>query len=200
MKKYVAKSETRPVLQLVQFDGKYFTATDSHHLIRVNAEYVTDFPENLKETFLYDPKEDTAKGVQYNYPDTSRLIPQYSDSTVLLNKNIKEFHNHVKEIKKVVKKDRNKVMKIAFKQNETLVSGNNEENSYSAAINNMHVEGAEITLHVSSNYLNIALDAVKKLSKLSSNHVEIGMTGHMRPMHFKQEGIFDIMVLPVRKY
>jgi DNA polymerase III sliding clamp (beta) subunit (PCNA family) len=197
MKKYVSKSEARPVLQLVYLTEEgYFVATDSHHLIRVNKNVVSDIPEGLEAGKLYDPKE--MKVTNGNYPDTSRLIPYDYNSTVTIDSNIKEFQQHVKEIKKIVKKDRNYVMKLEFKRNETVISGKYEEDNYSAAMKSMYVEGDEVKLHLSAKYLDIALDTVKKLSKVSYNPIHLGIVSNMRPMVFKQEGLFDIIILPVR--
>ena len=105
-KKYVASSEMRPVLQYVYFDGSHFIATNSHVLLRVNKDYIADIPADIETGSLFDPKE--MKVVtdyqKTSYPETSRLISDYSNSTVLLNKdNLKEFQQHVKEAKKAGK-------------------------------------------------------------------------------------------------
>lgn len=200
-KKFVSKSEVRPVLKLVNFDGEYFTATDSHVLLRVNAKYVSEIPANLNDTFLYDPKEETAKVISQSFPDTSRLIPTYTETNALINSNIKEFHNHIKAIKKIKVKGQ-KVVKLKMNKSYTEVSSkfniNGNEESYEAEINSLFVEGEEIIINTSSKYLNDALDTIKKLSKLDSNKVEMNMTSNMRPIHFKQEGVFDLLVTPIR--
>jgi DNA polymerase-3 subunit beta len=198
--KFVSKSESRPVLKNVYFDGKYFYGTDATKLLRVNAEYVSDIPEHENDTFLFNPKENTFTNTLSNYPDCSRLIPIDYNSTVTIDGNIKNLHKHVKEIKKVVKKDRNHVMKMEFTNNETKVIAKNETDNYSATINNMWADGEEIMLHLSANYLIDAIEAIKKLSKVSYNKVELGLVSHLRPMNFYQENVFDIIILPVRSY
>jgi DNA polymerase III sliding clamp (beta) subunit (PCNA family) len=198
--KFVGKSESRPVLKNVYFDGKYFYGTDATKLLRVNAEYVSDIPEHNTDTFLFNPKENTFANIISNYPDCSRLIPIDYNSTVTIDGNIKNLHKHVKEIKKVVKKDRNHVMKMEFTNNETKVIAKNETDNYSATINNMWADGEEIMLHLSANYLIDAIEAIKKLSKVSYNKVELGLVSHLRPMNFYQENVFDIIILPVRSY
>lgn len=105
-KKYVASSDMRPVLQYVYFDGSHFIATNSHVLLRVNKDYISDIPADIETGSLFDPKEmKLATDYQKtSYPETSRLISSYSNSTVLLNKeNLKEFQQHVKEAKKAAK-------------------------------------------------------------------------------------------------
>jgi hypothetical protein len=200
-KKYVAKSETRPVLQMVYYNNNdnYFYATDSHQLLRVNADYVSDVPAELKENPLCNPKNMEFKN-NLNYPEVSRLIPHYSDSTVIIDNSIKEFHQYVKETKKVVKKNRNSVMKLDLKQNGITVSGVNTETEEicSASMDSMHVEGNELTLHINANYIDAACDVIKKLSKVKNEDITLGMTGQYRPIHFNQYGVFDIVILPVR--
>jgi hypothetical protein len=203
-KKYVSKSETRPVLNYVYYANGYFTATNSHILLRVNADHVSDIPESMVDGKLFDPKQMVYNTEQMKYPDVSRLIPTstYSDSMVIIDGNIKEFHQYIKEIKKVVKKNDNKVMKLDFKQNGLTLSGISKETgeTYSAAMKSMHVEGKEITLHINANYMDVALDTIKKLSKLSRDYVTLNMVSNMRPIHFNQDGVFDIIILPVRIY
>jgi hypothetical protein len=204
-KKYVAKSETRPVLQLVQYANGYFTATDSHQLLRVNADYVSDIPESMVEGSLFNPKEMTMSDNHKNYPETSRLIPQYSDSTIILNKdNIKSFEQELKAIKKL-STQRNKVVKMEFGQLESIISGKELtkeglEITHEGIMKNVTIEGNELTISASNKYLLAALDSVKKLSKLSNNHIEMGMNGRVRPIVIKQDGVFDVIVLPVRTY
>jgi DNA polymerase III sliding clamp (beta) subunit (PCNA family) len=195
-KNFVSKSESRPVLQYVYNDGTYLYATDSLKLLRVNIEYISDMPEFT----LYNPKNMTVINDKYNFPECSRLIPINYNSTVTIDGNIKDLHKHVKEIKKIVKKDRNHVMKMEFSNKETKVSARNETDNYSAVLNNMWAEGEKVTLHLSSYFLDNALDAIKKLSKVSYNSVELGIVSHLRPMNFKQDGVFDIIILPIRTY
>jgi DNA polymerase III sliding clamp (beta) subunit (PCNA family) len=195
-KNFVSKSESRPVLQYVYNDGTYLYATDATKLLRVNSEYISDMPEFT----LYDPKNMMVIDNKMNFPDCSRLIPIDYNSTVTIDNNIKDLHKHVKEVKKIVKKDRNHVMKMEFSNNETKVSAKNETDTYSETVNNMWVDGQEVSLHLSANYLDNALDAIEKLSKVSYNSVELGIVSHLRPMNFKQEHVFDIIILPVRMY
>jgi DNA polymerase III sliding clamp (beta) subunit (PCNA family) len=201
MKKFVSRKESRPVLKYVYNDKQYLYATNSHILLRVNKEYISDIPEFT----FYDPKNMTIINDKCNYPDCSRLIPIDFNSTITLDGNLKELHNHVKEIKKVVKKNINHIMKMEFYKNETIVSGDNYEKDekykeYFASIKSLQTEGQELTLHLSANYLNDALETIKKLSKVSYNHVQLGIVSNMRPMNFKQEDVFDIIVLPIRTY
>jgi hypothetical protein len=232
-KKYVATNDFRKILQNVYFDGEHLIATDSHTLLRVNKNYISDIPEGMQEGSLFDPKKmGFASDSLHSYPETSRLIPNFSNSTVSLNKNnIKELHNHIKEAKKAAKEYYSPI-KFNFYQSYTEISaqdsftkgfkeehgenyrqvyeelvqiekeqfGKNppELSEYHTEIESIYVEGEELIVHVNPKYINDALMTVKKLSKLSSNDVKILMTGKMQPIQFKQEEVFDILVLPIR--
>ncbi|MCP1159400.1 hypothetical protein [Bacillus infantis] len=227
-KKFVSTESYRPVLQLVKFDGKYFTATNSHIILRVNAEYVTDFPENLNDEFLYDPKENTVKQMQNNYPETDRIIEQgfYTDSAITLNNNnIKELHKAVKEAKRAAKT--NKTIELNFKPSYLEVTGEclltkefkslygknykdkfkeisereQEEitpSEYKTKLEEIASNGDKVNLLLSKSYIDTALTTVKKLSKLSKDQVNLHIDNGLRPVTFKQENVFDLLVMPVR--
>lgn len=215
-KNFVSKSETRPVLKLVYLNDNYFYATDSHQLLRVNKNYVSDIPESITDGSLIDPKTMNITE-QLNYPDCSRLIPNQSNSTVLLNGNIKEFENVTKEIKGLKKGRKNKIVKMDITKNCINFSGQyviNEKQyklekeqkddnvdlfkNYEYTVNSLNVEGDEIKIQVGDIYLNTALGTVKKLSKLSYSDVEMKINGNMRPILFTQNNVFDIIVMPIR--
>lgn len=206
-KNYVAKSETRPSLNNVSFDGEYFTATDTHVLLRLHKNFVSDVLVN--NTFLYNPKTlQTDLYSQSSYPQTERLIPVYPDSQIILNKqSIKEFQDEVKVAKKLlVKKDGHISMsftkdQLTIKTVEKIRENKNAKyiDLNEVSLNSMGInEGKEIELLVNVKYINNALTTVNKLSKLSNEPVELNFNGNMRPIHFKQEGAFDLIVMPIR--
>jgi hypothetical protein len=208
MKKYVATSQTRPILTFVKYDGEYFTATNSHILLRVKAQHVSDIP--VDGQFLYDPKNMEIP-TDYNvssYPETARLIPQYNNSTVLIDKNIKEFSEQVKAAKKLLK-SKDGHISLDFTQKdltlrtvESITDKKYTKHNYinEVKLNNVHIEGEELVIKTSHKYMTDALETAKKLSKLSTDHVEMKMNGHLRPMHITQYNVFDLMVLPIRTY
>ncbi len=209
-KKFVSKSKTRPVLQLVYYNGTHLVATDSHQLLRINTAYISDFPTN-KESFYYDPKKNEYVDYEGNYPQTDRLIPDWSNSTIELNNNFKDFYTTIKEAKKHVKKD--KVIKIEFTKNHATISGNHytekEDSSgvpketietYTNTLENVMTTGEEIKIHLNATYLLNSLDVVKKFSKLSNDTPRVEIIGAFRPIHITITDIFDCVVLPVRTY
>jgi hypothetical protein len=223
-KKYVSGSSVRPTLQLVSFDGEYFTGTDSHVLLRVNKNYVSDIPENVLAGSLINPIDNTINTEGHNYPETSRLIPNHSNTTVELNK------SSLNDLQKTIKcsgqsmngkQNKSKVIKLEFTYDGvTVFSDNHLEKDiankvskgqhdieglhtiidYRKSLTNISVSGEELKIHASCKYLNDALITIKKLSKLSNGNAEICLMGKMRPIQFKQNGFFDLLVLPIRKY
>ena len=205
-KKFVGTSDSRPVLKYVHFDGQYFVATNSHYLIRVKKEVISDIPENIVENILFCPNEMKLITGEYNYPQTNRLIPEYENIVVNLNKsNIKDFIQLSKEVGKQRKERVSTKIKLEFTQNYTNVSTDHftEETEkgikeYKKTIENVNTEVNELTLHVNYNYLRNTLEAVKELMKLSNNETVLNMTSNVRPVHFKSNGIYDIILLPIR--
>jgi DNA polymerase III beta subunit, C-terminal domain len=206
MQKYVSKSDKRPSLKYVYNDGKYLVATNSHVLIKFNKNYITDIPVEYEERCLFDPQTMENKGNEMNYPEVNRLIPTFSESVVSLNnKNIKEFQEQIKAAKKRFKKRSNNHFKLDFTKANLVITayekGNWEfEELYTNTIESVQCEGKELTLRVNTQYLNNTLDVVKKLSKLNNYQTELRMVSSLKPLHFTQYDLFDILVLPIRVY
>jgi len=203
-KKFVATEDYRPILKLVHFDGKYLVSTNSHVLLRVNAEHITDLPE-LELGSLIDPKTNTVIADKMNYPQTERLIPSHYNTKATIDGNIKEFQTHVKAAKSLVKNKHNKVIKLELTRQETTLTAkylqdDDTLNEYKETMKNLYVSDEELTLHVSAKYLDDTLTTIKKLSKLSSNPVELQIISSVRPILFTQENVFDIIVLPLKVY
>lgn len=199
-KKFVARRDTRPALKLVQFDGGYFTATDSHIFIRVNAEYVSDLSEGLEAGSLIDPKINAVSPFNIKYPDTSRLIPDYHNSTIVLDKNnLKELHEQLKVSKKLLTKKQGYItLDLREKQNKLITIEKERIRVNETELNNIRLIGEEIKIHVGHKYTLHGIEAAKKLTKLNSNPLTVNFISNMRPISIKQEGVFDILVLPIR--
>ncbi|MEH7116188.1 hypothetical protein V7128_02015 [Neobacillus vireti] len=176
--------------------------------MRVNKKHVTGIP--AEGEFLFDPKnmEIPSDYNVKNYPETSRLIPQYNDSTVLINKNIMEFTEQIKAAKKLLtKKDGHISMDftqkgLTLRTVESIREKQITKYKYinEVNLNNVYIEGEEIAIKTSYKYMLNALETVKKLSKLCKDHVEMRMNGNLRPMHITQYNVFDLMVSPIRTY
>src|SRR5690625_987883 len=76
------------VLDYLYYDGKYLIATDSHKLIKINADYVSNIPF-IEDDTLYDLKNKKIidKVFDKRYPNVNRLIPTISNTDVKLNYN-----------------------------------------------------------------------------------------------------------------
>lgn len=203
-KKFVSRSEAQPVLQNVDYDGKYLTATDGHVMIRLNAECVENIPSN--EPFQYDPRNMEIVPNPDNFPQVDRLISregEWKSIVTLNNSNLKDFQDHIKEAKKVVKGVRNKVVKLNFTQSDTTITGkpnSDDEKEYNETINSTYVEGEDIIIKANAKLLNDTLTTIKKLNKLTNTDITLSMNGHLRPIHFHKEDVFDILVCPIRSF
>lgn len=214
-KKYVSKSATRPVLQYVYFDPQgYLVATDSHTLLRINTDYITDIPSDYTPNSLFCPKEMKLVEESYNYPDTSRLMPIDFNSTVKLdNSSLKELTDQVKASKKLLTKKQGHVaLNLTTKSTDIITNELIEtklgkkvvertfETINTETINSLWVDGEEMKVSLNTNYLLNALDVTKKLSSLSNDPTSIKLVSSMRPFVFTQSDIFDVLVLPIRTY
>jgi hypothetical protein len=206
-KKYVATNDFRKILQNVHFDGQYLIATNSHVLLRVNKNYISDIPDNMQEGSLFDPKKmEFVSNSLHSYPETNRLIPNYHNSLVTLNtSNTKELHKHIKEAKTLVKRKRNQLAKIEITNENTNIYAHDidkegNEVEYNECIESVFTNDEKISFHVNSKYMDDILMTVKKLSKLNQNETEFKFISRLRPIHISHQEVFDIVVLPVRVY
>lgn len=217
-KNFVAsKDHHKEVIRLVYFDGSHFYATDSHRLIKLNSTYVTDIPRT--EPFFYNPKTNEMIDVSnYNYPDINRLFPKHHNTLVKLNKNdLKEIEESIKEVKKLILTNSKKlILTLNFTSNHTDLKVDdygydvlNEEDKKlydeckpnEITLDNIYVhEGENSKVLLNNQFLTQSITAMKKLGKLSSEDIELKMIGGLRPVVFSQSDIFDIMIMPMRKY
>lgn len=232
-KKYVAgKNGFRGVLRCVYFDGKTFAATDTHVLLKVNAEYVSEIPEHIVSGSLINPATmEIPIDISGSYPDLNRLIPDYGKTEIILtNPYIKELHEHIKAAKKVhYSRNRNAIdLNFHYSSTEIITEGQTTKemkdqygdnykegflkeiedikdhpkhlDEYSAKMNSLAIQGNELKIRLNDRFINNAFLSIKKLSKLSKEHVKLICDGSERPLVFTQENVFTVLVLPVRKY
>lgn len=55
LKPFTSKTEVRPALKHIYYDGKYLIATNSHILARIPTEHITELPANHQ--FYFDPRK-----------------------------------------------------------------------------------------------------------------------------------------------
>lgn len=207
--KYVATSKTRPVLQCVSFDGETFTATNSHVMLKVNKEAVSDIPKEVFAGCLYNPKIMQFVTLESKYPETKRLLPNINNIQTEINLD-GHLNNLIKEMKELCKTDRIISAMTPSNQITILDTGNKYDSKLSLSIkgeidnNKINIEkivsGKPVLLHLNAKYLINALGTCKKLSKLNDNKCTLNIIGRFTPMNFRQENVFDLIVLPVRVY
>jgi DNA polymerase III sliding clamp (beta) subunit (PCNA family) len=206
---FVSKKGLRPVLKNVYYDGKNFIATNTHIALFVNSENVKNIPDYIVNGSLIDPRKMKLSDEKLNYPDVSRLIPKEYDSntTISLDGYLNDL---IKDMKELCKTDRIISKLTPSSQIAIMDTGNKFDNKFSLSIKgdnqndkisiNNIVQGESIKLHVNVKYLIGALTTCKKLSKLNDNKCTLEIIGAMRPMNFRQENVFDLIVSPVRVY
>lgn len=217
LKKFVAKSEARPVLNFIYFDGTHLIATDSHKLIRIHKNVVDGL--NLKKGDLYDPK---TKKIPLDfegssYPNVSRLIPNAYDAKTELtlgSSQLLDFKQHLELAHILVKKMARQPVKLnvvnqTSKRSWLEISAKHEEGTHyedsyysagsyfgKASKFDGSIKGDEITLWANAQYL---LDALSVVKKFATGNAKLYFYGQLKPMLFSQENVFDVLVLPIRK-
>lgn len=131
-----------------------------------------------------------------NYPDTSRLIPSESKTTILVNS--KSLLQAIDRASLLAREERNNVVRFS-----TLGNGFVEVSSNSPEIGNVEeqiqaeeIDGEELKISFSAKYM---MDALKAID---GQDVKILFTGAMRPFILKSvhdESILQL-ILPVRTY
>lgn len=131
-----------------------------------------------------------------NYPETSRLIPDQSKTTIHLN--TKDLLHTIDRASLLAREDRNNVVKLSTNENGTLdiTSNSPEIGNVSEEITVKSIEGEELKISFSSKYM---MDALKAID---SDEVKIEFTGAMRPFILRPANGEPIiqLILPVRTY
>ncbi|MCK1997922.1 DNA polymerase-3 subunit beta [Paenisporosarcina quisquiliarum] len=131
-----------------------------------------------------------------NYPDTSRLIPSESKTTILVNS--KSLLQAIDRASLLAREERNNVVRFS-----TLGNGLIEVSSNSPEIGNVEeqiqaeeIDGEELKISFSAKYM---MDALKAID---GQDVKILFTGAMRPFILKSVHDDSILqlILPVRTY
>lgn len=187
------------VLQYAYYDGQYLIATDSHRLIRVNADYITNLPSN--EPFLYDMKnKKIVTDHELNYPNVNRMIPEHSNTTIeITNNNLKEIRNSLDELLVHVKGQVNNVISLDIKSEKQQLILSDQANTIEIA-HDCIINGNDTKLHVNCKYMKDALMSVSKLNKLTEGSPVLNIVSKLRPIQIKASNVYDIVVMPMRIY
>jgi len=131
-----------------------------------------------------------------NYPETSRLIPEQSKTTIHLN--TKDLLHTIDRASLLAREDRNNVVKLTTVDGKTveITSNSPEIGRVTEDLAAESIEGEELKISFSSKYM---MDALKAID---SEEVKIEFTGAMRPFILRpanEEPIIQL-ILPVRTY
>ena len=131
-----------------------------------------------------------------NYPETSRLIPDESKTT--LHVKTKELLSTIDRASLLAKEERNNVVRLTTKDNSSveITSNSPEVGKVTEDITILSMEGEELKISFSSKYM---IDALKAIEY---DEVKINFTGAMRPFIIKpveDDSILQLL-LPVRTY
>lgn len=196
------KGSFRPVLEHVYNDGQHLIVTDSHRLLKINLDYISDVP--FSEGEFYNPHTKEVKSSDaFNYPQVDRLIPTSYKTSGIIN-NVNQFKNNISDLKKENKNEETdkvtkggSVVELQMSKDKAILGHYKLMNKLSYNIE-LETTGENLTVHFNDLYMKQALMAISKLNKLDNSSVDIGFNGGMRPIHIKKDEIFDIVVMPVR--
>ena len=131
-----------------------------------------------------------------NYPETSRLIPDHSETTLLVERT--ELIHTIERAALLANREQNNVIRLDTKEDNIIeVSSQSPEVGY--VKEDLHVksfDGDELKISFSSKYM---LDTLKTID---SDEVVINFTGAMRPFIIKTPEDDSILqlILPVRTF
>lgn len=131
-----------------------------------------------------------------NYPDTSRLIPTESKTTVALN--VKEFLQAIDRASLLAREGRNNVVKLTTLPDGVIeISSNSPEiGKVIEEVQSTSIEGEDLKISFSAKYM---LDALKALE---GSEIHVNFTGAMRPFVIRaaEDDSMLQLILPVRTY
>lgn len=131
-----------------------------------------------------------------NYPETARLIPTESKTTLHIF--TKELIQTIERAALLSNRDQNNVIRLDTLDNQAIeISGNSPEiGNVKEQLSIISMEGEEIKISFSSRYM---LDTLKTID---SNQVQIDFSGAMRPFVIRtpEQGNILQLILPVRTF
>ncbi|MEL3959362.1 hypothetical protein NST17_19605 [Caldifermentibacillus hisashii] len=205
-KKYVAKSDTRPALKYVQYhENDYLVATNGYVLLRIHTDYITDIPKDYATASLINPKTLEIRN-DLKYPEVSRIIPNYRDSNIniVLNDNIKDLQDVLKQLKPIYKHSKNKVVKMELSKDKTILSSKGYDKDIEIyeehILNNVYSDYDNLTISFNGDYFQNVLTVAKKFNGLTKNNSMLHFYSNVMPFLFTQPGVFDAIVMPVRTF
>lgn len=207
-KKFVGtKKNRREILKYVFYNGSHFVATDAFRLLKVNSEFISDVPTDLKAGDLYNPAtNEFLNNSELKYPDTDKFIP--NNYSVVYN-----ISKSVNEIQKLIKLS-NSLMTDKTKNSKRIRFTVEEDYMVIRAVQNDVIKNETIIKHnkviesnnnenrftLNSKFITGALVTAKKLSKLSDENLLFKMNSGLRPSVIGKENVFEILIMPIREF
>lgn len=130
-----------------------------------------------------------------NYPDTSRLIPTESKTSVTVNG--RALLQSIDRASLLAKEDRNNIVRFSTEDKMIEISSNSPEiGKVEELVEAIQITGEELKISFSAKYMMDALRAI------DGQDIEIQFTGAMRPFILKSADDDSILqlILPVRTY
>lgn len=189
-KKFVAKSDMRPVLQMVHHrTGGDIVATDSHKMIVVKGVH------GFKDEYLVNPH--TLEFAIGNFPDTDKIIPADKEPTFLLNQTQMttwiHFHKSFKQLKLkyATANFDNETMQIEIKMPDNNATVNLPVAGY------VFENASSERISYDPAYM---LEALEAMLKLGSETVQFKFHGQYTPFVLDNGNDVLCLILPVRTY
>lgn len=189
-KKFVAKSEIRPILRMVQHrTGGDIVATDSHSM------FVAKGVHGFKEEYLVDPN--TLEFAIGNFPEVDKILPQDKEHTFTLNQTQMaawiHFHKSFKQLKLkyVTANFDSESVKIEIKlpdNNATMTLPMSDYNPQNANCEK---------ISYSPEYM---LESLQGLQMLGSEKIKFKFYGQLTPFVLDNGDDAVCLILPVRTY
>ncbi|AJA41494.1 DNA polymerase [Geobacillus virus E3] len=195
LKPFTFKNDTRPALKHIYYNGNYLIATNSHILARIYPEHITELPTNHQ--FYFEPRKNEIVQCSQQYPETSRLFPAQFESEIKIM-DINEFLTVAKEAKKFTER-KNIPVKLSISKTYITVTVEKDDEVFEKQTE-IVLDGVENELYVNSSYLVYCLELLKKIDRLSHDTITMNISGRLRPIYFKKDGIADMLLLPIRIY
>lgn len=131
-----------------------------------------------------------------NYPETSRLIPEQSKTTVSIKS--RELMQTIDRASLLAQDNRNNIVKLATMPNQLQITSHSPEiGTAEEKVDTMSIEGEDLKISFNAKYMIDALRAI------DSEEIEIAFTGAMRPFILRpqneEESILQL-ITPVRTY
>lgn len=128
-----------------------------------------------------------------NYPDTDRIIPKETKTTVEINK--EEFKLALQRARITSESDGNSAVNFSLNDEDNTITlkSNNENGQSTEVFEAEKIEGEEIELAFNIDYM---LDAIKRLDY---DTVVLNFISNMQPIVIRESGLTQL-VLPVRVY